>query len=277
MPRAGTTTLWNLLRAHPDIFMPAIKEPRHFDEDLPADPYARFRRFPLPQSALNVHRDRSRYLALFSDADGHHAVGEASLYIRSRIAARRIHEFNRDAKFILLLRDPVDALYSFYHLHLNNASIRCTFDEFFTEFAPWYQRVPDHLKLIQALFGTESVSIHLFEDLVRDAHQVYRSVLQFLEVDPDFSPDFKTHNSSSRIPPPGFPQWLMSLLHSPFATRLRMRVFAQEIGISKAITRLVSGPRPKLPTDQRRRYSEVLRPSLRELAAMTKRDLSGWL
>lgn len=276
MPRAGTTTLWTLLRAHPDIFMPEMKEPRHFDTDLPPDPFARFRRFPLPESALPVCRDRARYLSLFADARGQAAVGEASTYIRSHVAARAIYDFNPRAKFILVLRDPVEALDSLYHLHLRYGSIDCSFDEFFAEYSPWNRSLPAHLNQLQELFGPENVSIHLFEDLQRDTPQVYRTVLQFLGVDSGFSPEFQTHNSAAEVAPGGFPQWLMSVLHSPVAIGLRQRLFAKDLGISEAITRLFSRPRPKLTADQKRLYSGLLQPSVKELEAMTGRDLSGW-
>lgn len=276
MPRAGTTTLWTLLRAHPQVFMPEIKEPRHFDDDLPPDPYAKFRRAPLPQSAVSVCRDRTKYLSLFSKADNHRAVGEASLYIRSSVAAQRIYDFNPHAKFILMLRDPVDALYSLYHLHLRTASIRCTFDEFFSEFSPWFRRLPGHLKQIQELFGQDRVCIHLFEELSLDPSGVYRSLLQFLDVSPDFAPEFKKYNSSIESARPGFAEWILSVLHSPTVAKLRMRFVERDLGIAETVTRLLSQRRPELGSQQKHHYARELQPSLQELAALTGRDFSAW-
>ncbi len=37
-PKAGTTSMWDLLRRHPDIFMPRLKEPAFFSL---AEVYAR--------------------------------------------------------------------------------------------------------------------------------------------------------------------------------------------------------------------------------------------
>ena len=34
MPKCGTTSLYNSLRQHPDIFMSAFKEPHYFGKDL---------------------------------------------------------------------------------------------------------------------------------------------------------------------------------------------------------------------------------------------------
>ena len=66
--RAGTTSLWQYLIEHPDIFMPtramAEKEPSHFCEITPKWAMA--------------YRDRDRYLRLFADAGDCQAVGEGS-------------------------------------------------------------------------------------------------------------------------------------------------------------------------------------------------------
>ena len=34
MARAATTSLWNYLRKHPDVFMSRLKEPNYFDMDI---------------------------------------------------------------------------------------------------------------------------------------------------------------------------------------------------------------------------------------------------
>ena len=82
-PRSGTTALHHYLSQHPDIFMSEPKEPHHFGRDLWTEYTEFFRRF----------RDKDRYLALFAEANGHAAVGEASVwYLFSSTAAAEICE-----------------------------------------------------------------------------------------------------------------------------------------------------------------------------------------
>src|SRR2546425_796056 len=65
--KCGTTALWEMLRRHPQIFMPRVKEPRYFAFDL--------------RSRLREPRHRYRqsldgYLSLFVDAGPEQLIGE---------------------------------------------------------------------------------------------------------------------------------------------------------------------------------------------------------
>src|SRR4051812_17051820 len=68
--KAGTTALYEYLRAHPELFMSVPKEPMYFGQDLTP----RYRRMT-----------QDEYLALFSNATAHQHCGEASpWYLYSR-------------------------------------------------------------------------------------------------------------------------------------------------------------------------------------------------
>src|ERR1700748_1468329 len=79
-PKSGTTALYEMLRRHPQIFMPDLKEPRWFAADL----RDRFQR----QGADTHPQTLEEYAALFEAAAADQRVGEASpSYLRSRVAA----------------------------------------------------------------------------------------------------------------------------------------------------------------------------------------------
>src|SRR5580704_895448 len=100
-PKSGTTAISNYLSKHPDIFM-ARKEMHHFGGDL------RFgRQF--------YRRDTREYLSEFNSRRDQSRAGEASVwYLFSHQAASEIKSFNPDARIIVLLREPVEMLYSLY-------------------------------------------------------------------------------------------------------------------------------------------------------------------
>src|SRR5262245_43266614 len=107
-PKAGTTALYQYLKQHPDVFMPeaAMKEPHYFTPEL---------RHP------NFLRTPEEYAAIFQDGCGKSRVGEASVfYLFSKEAARRIHEFDPEARIIIMLRDPVDMIYALHNEHFTN-------------------------------------------------------------------------------------------------------------------------------------------------------------
>src|ERR1700733_5877159 len=75
-PKCGTTALYEMLRAHPQIYMPDFKEPWFFAHDM----RPRFQ----PVRSGTVPDTLERYMSLFAAAAPGQRVGEASSsYLRS--------------------------------------------------------------------------------------------------------------------------------------------------------------------------------------------------
>ena len=92
------------LKEHPEIFMPEVKEPHFFGTDLVSPRFI---------------RDKEKYLSLFSAAENQKRVGESSIYyLYSKIAAAEIHKFSPTARIIIMLRNPVDMIYTLHSEHL---------------------------------------------------------------------------------------------------------------------------------------------------------------
>ena len=102
-PKCGTTALYTYLRGHPNIFMPKIKEPHFFATDM--------------HERRNYYtKTIKEYIALFSGVKRDHtAIGEGSVwYMYSTAYLERLREFNRGAKIILMLRNPIEMVYSLH-------------------------------------------------------------------------------------------------------------------------------------------------------------------
>ena len=105
--KSGTTALADMLREHPDIYMPMLKEPVFLASDLHDGLWAMVKTRP---------RTLQAYLALFADAAPGQRVGEAStVYLWSRTAAANIAALQPRARVIAILREPASFLWS---LHL---------------------------------------------------------------------------------------------------------------------------------------------------------------
>src|SRR5271165_1057296 len=97
--KCGTTALYLMLKSHPQIFMPAVKEPRFFASDQRSK-YAR-------QPPSGRPRTLDDYLSLFAAARPEQRAGEASpQYLRSTVAASAIAAVQPDARIIAILREP---------------------------------------------------------------------------------------------------------------------------------------------------------------------------
>lgn len=187
VPKCGTTTLHQVLMAHPHIFMTNEKEPHFFDTDT------------------YYNRGLDRYLRdHFRGAAGFKARGEASpTYLRSGKARDRIRgDLGKDLRFVVILRDPVKRAWSAY-LQECRYGVETESFERALELEPTrlshdptcaayflgglYAR---QLRVWFEAFPREHFLVLLTEDLAERPDSVARQVFAFLDVDPDveFSP-----------------------------------------------------------------------------------------
>jgi hypothetical protein len=195
--KSGTTALYNILKQHPQIFMPELKEPRFFTTDWRS-------RGPAP---VNPQRPRTldEYLSLFAEAAPEQRVGEASpQYIRFQDSARLIAEVQPDAQIIAILREPVSFLRS-YHLSCVRGRLESERDLgkaialeeqrrrgrkiprgcrapnrlFYCEHVRYVQQ----LRRFETVFGRERMLVLVYEDFRRDNDATAREALCFLGVD----------------------------------------------------------------------------------------------
>jgi hypothetical protein len=281
-PRCGTTAMYDYLRAHPDVFMPYFKEPVYFGRDLSK----RSRTF-----------DEQAYLELFQSSRGERRLGEATVwYLYSETAAEEIKAFAPDARIIIMLRNPVDMMYSLHSLML------LTGNEDISDFEEALAAEPDrarglripkgarrveglqyracgryakHVRRYFDTFGRAAVSVITYDDFRRDTASVYRETLEFLAVDPDFRPDFAVVNRNKAV--------RVRALQRVTASDLFIRVTARLPGpvlhrLRKGLKRINTKAevRPAMSPQLRDRLVRELEPDVTELSSLIGRDLSPW-
>ncbi|HEX4483635.1 MAG TPA: sulfotransferase [Solirubrobacteraceae bacterium] len=186
-PKSGTTALYEMLRSHPQIYMPDLKETLFFAREL----------HPGLQPS-GPHPDTlDEYLALFAPAGENQRAGEASpSYLRSRMAAARIAELQPDARIIAILREPASFLRSM-HLELlkdhveTEKSFRKAIarEQLIARQKPvlWYsdERVEyvAQLRRYREAFSPEQVLVLIYDDFRTDNDATIQQVLRFLGVD----------------------------------------------------------------------------------------------
>jgi sulfotransferase family protein len=196
-PKCGTTALYLMLRGHPQIYMPDIKEIRFFTPEM----RSRFQK----EGSGRRPDTLERYLALFAEAGPGQRVGEASPgYLRSPAAAARIAEVAPAARIIAILREPASFLRSFHLQSLHNhietekdlaRAIALEPERRAGRRIPRYSHSPeallytDHVRYVEqlrryhAVFAPEQVLTLIYDDFRRDNAAALARVLRFLEVD----------------------------------------------------------------------------------------------
>ena len=99
--KGGTTALWQILRKHPQIYMPTNKCQDYFISNPVGFTVAR-----------NIEYDK-----FFGDATKDKICGEASAsYLFYPHALRLLRHYNPEMKMIFVLRDPVERAYSHWNM-----------------------------------------------------------------------------------------------------------------------------------------------------------------
>lgn len=283
-PKCGTNTLYRYLRQHPDVFMPLRKEPHYFCPDLPSPRYV---------------QDETSYLELFRPGVGCRRVGEASVYyLYSKEAAWRIKAFAPNAAIIIMLRNPVDMIYSLHSQRLYSGH------ENLTDFAEalaaegdrrlghrlparphpipvlQYRHVGKYAEQVRRyieVFGRERIQVVLFDDLTRDSGAIARRTCEFLGIDAAAGPGIVPENPSKRVRS----RTLRDLMKfSPVVSRLAHRLLSQEMR-RRLGGRLVRWntqyvPRPPLPSKLRTEIQGEFAADVEKLSALIGRDLCHW-
>jgi Sulfotransferase domain len=195
--KSGTTALYEMLRRHPQIFMPDFKEPWFFSTDM----QPRFQ----PPRAGTLPQTLEEYKALFAGAREDQVAGEASAsYLWSRTAARGIADVKPDARIIAILREPASFLRSLHMQFLENhvESKRDLRTALELEAArregrqiprgshrPQLLQYSDHVRYVEQLrryrdlFDPDQMLILIYDDFRRDNEGAVRAVLRLLAVD----------------------------------------------------------------------------------------------
>ncbi|MBI5510236.1 MAG: sulfotransferase domain-containing protein [Deltaproteobacteria bacterium] len=284
-PKCGTTSLYSYLSRHPDVFMPTAKDINYFGSDL-----------HLPRRLTH-----DEYFGLFERARPGQLVGEASVwYLVSELAATEIHGYQPLAKIIVMLRNPVDLMYSLYNQIVYDAGEDIL--EFEAALAAEESRnrgelMPPGSTFVECLqyariatftpqvaryfdtFGRDRVHVIIFDDLKSDPAGVFRDCADFLGRRKIQLPTFPVVNSAKkyrsmrlrRLLVHGPPPWLRVASRVIMPARMRATLARTVNALNTKALRS-----PPLGPNLRSTLAERARPDIERLSALIGRDLSGW-
>lgn len=174
--KCGTTTLFKVLNHHPELFIPAFKEPNFFGST--------------PGGKKTAWFD-----ALYAAAEHGQLKGDCSTFYSSILmevnASREMFENNPNAKVIFIARDPIDRIESSFREMHNSAPKFGLNTPFRLEDAlvqmpqiigdtSYFSRMKTH----RDLFGKKKVLVVFFEEMKTDTIAVADRCYEFLGVSP---------------------------------------------------------------------------------------------
>lgn len=241
-PRSGSTQLSAWLSSHPDVDLPAIKEPNYFSRhEFPPEYVARHHlndvdpaRYAAQRSAkvmqFAIFRERAHYEYLFQGLEARWRMDASTTYLHCPEAAQSIRDYAPDAKVILLTRDPVARALSHYRLAVRTGrTTRALREEIETEasgetplpgrFLLRQSRYGEAVSRYQSVFGPDNLLEIRFEDMVADVEATLQRVAAFLDIDPGrFDTAVESQNAGDA---PRFRALNAFLMRSGIKTHLR--------------------------------------------------------
>lgn len=226
--RCGTTYLYHLLDAHPEIEMarPVRPEPKFFLDDA------------LYDQGIGYY-DRT----FFAGKRGARLKGEKSAaYLESDVAAKRIARAFPGARILILVRDPVARAVSHWRFSVENGVEDLPMEEAFRQERERWDRYDrdrfsmspyaylrrgkyvDDILRWEHLFPRERIGLFLYEALV-GAPETLANLYGFLGADPAFVPDAVGERINASAPPPAGSEAL-----SPETEAWLARYFAEPNG-----------------------------------------------
>ena len=289
-PRCGTTATSKSLARNPYISFSKPKEPHYFLE---------------PSPGRTAEQARREYLGRYHSElnETHQAIGDGSVsYLYSPDAIRRVLEFDPRAKFIILVRDPVEMMRSYHSRMLfqldedqldfarawelqeeraegRSVPKRCR-DARLLQYA-FLGRLGEHVERVFETAGRERCRVIVHDDFVRDPRAVYLETLKFIGVDDDGQVKFKRTRETSSFKSAWLQQYVMN--PPPWTYRLlrvsntrvlkNLKQFRKRI---KKYNAADSKPRQIMTDETRAMLREYFADDVSRLAGLLSRDLSEW-
>ena len=294
-PRCGTTTLSRSLKNHPAICFSKPKEPHYFTQ---------------LHGQVSPETIQTDYVEkYFSHAKPKHRLwGEGSpSYLYSASAIRAIVDFNPQAKFLIMVRNPLESVYSFhYRLVYMMEEDQLDFQKAWELQASRAQghsipplchnpamlqyaevgRYGKYLEQLYEIVKPEQCKVVVMDDFKKSVLEEYKKVLRFLGLAYDGQTDF-SHNMMSRTyrlhwlnrwiwHPPKPVKQVRAKLEKPSQKKKKKRTFSQRLLLKIKHLNDLKQPPPPMSPHMKAILQESFSDDIDKLGQLLQRDLSHW-
>lgn len=302
--KSGTTTLYNFLEQHHEVYMSPIKEPHHFCKDITIENFSDEYKHYLSTRNVNLSeylktdltkkiwewyiKDYDQYLQLFKNVKEEKMIGEISNgYLFSKVSAAEIYKTYPQAKIVMILRNPVERAYSHYLANVRDGRTTLSFKEevlydmnkkrkgwcishCYIEMGMYYEQV----KRFIDIFPNAQIKIYLNDNLRENASALGKDLFNFINVDDQTSVDFNQKQNEARMPKSA------GLIKFITQTGIKRKIFrALPLKMQEKIKPLFfkEGHVPSISAEDRAWLIEIFREDILKTQTLIGRDLSSWL
>jgi len=275
--RSGTTSLLYWLQQHPDVFISNKTKPMFGIE-----------------TELKSEKD---YLTQFVNIK-QKIIGERNTdYLYWKLSASKIKNFNPKAKIIMILRNPVDLIYSLYSAALsrgideNVSDFKKALDSeekrkieqmknpnkynpfiFYRDVARYSEQVSRYIEL----FPRKNILVISFEKFITKPSEIFKGICNFLEINPNFKPDFIPKNQLKQVRSNA----LHSIANSAMNNSAQRKILKKVPKIQSLYNFVNKTNNPirerEMDSDLRKKLIDEFRPDIDKLSQLLDLDFTYW-
>lgn len=280
--KAGTTSLYEILVQHPDVFLSRVNKEAHFfdyEENY--------------QKGLQWYHD-----TFFKEYKNQKVVGDITpLYMYLPQSVERIYkDLGKDIKLVFMLRDPVERAFSHYKFNIKRSYESLSFEEAI-KLEP--ERIPKNffhrmhhsyidrglyalqLNRFLKLFPIKNMHFITFEeDFMDHKKETVDKLLDFLSI-PPFNLQIEKHANATSMPKS---KWLNELHYKQKGIRQLAKNLIPSYELRRKISRFIRRKNEKPAVFEKvkpefRAYliENHFKSDILELQGLINRDLSLWL
>jgi hypothetical protein len=283
--KAGTTSIYNYLQQHPQVYMSPLKETNFWNKDSKD---IKPNRIPNKSPKILTFE---QYAQLFDDVKDEIAVGEASpnYLFHYQTSSELIYQNLPQVKLMAILRDPSERAYSDYLMHIREAENGgktlieqlkySSHKSYVLRKGLYYQPLKCYLEK----FNQDQIRVYLYEDLCKSPMQFMQNMYKFLGVDPTFCPDTTRKSQEGKLPKNQAVNNLLRTqnpIRKAAANALKIIMPLQvRQNIRSQILQLNSIDKKQLPlpAQDRKLLIDFYRDDILQLQELIGRDLTNWL
>lgn len=254
--KCGTTSLFEYLKKHPQIYLPDQKELHYFShQTLMLRKNGPGTKFVL----ADIIKSESKYLEQFASAPSGSIVGDISpSYLSCPQAANNIKKLLKNPKIIIMLRNPAEKVFSQY-LHLVRAARESlSFEEALAKEEErkakgwgdmWLYRSSglyyDDVKRYLNIFGAENIHVILSEEFKINPEEELKRIFDFLEL-----PQVLISNTTEEFNKSAVPKnkIIARIIDASFISYIAKKIIPRSLGVKAKqwIQERNLGVKPKL-------------------------------
>ena len=296
--KCGSTSLYQYLGQHNEIFMSKIKEPSYFSiyggiqtETIFLKPEKGFKEKQLPkkESSKFIQISEEDYVKLFESKGSEKIFGEATPhYLFDEESPYLIHKKCPNAKILISLRNPIDRCYAWYLSNTRTKEKQKSFKELIEEdlkkiklgFKPSIENTYDNIllpsfyydsvKKYLELFGEDQVKIIIFEECFpNNIRSTIQEILTFLGIDKtDY--DFDMRNTDGYFTPN---MKILKILRHPLITKIGEIIpYDVRVSIYRKI-REKNRIKPKMQDTERLFLKTIFKEDVKKLEKLLNRKI----